>query len=358
MLALAIETSCDETAAALVRDDGSVLAEVVQTQLQTHAPFAGVVPEYAARDHLRNILPVLDECLRRAQLSLDDIDGVAATVRPGLISALLVGTQVAKSIAWAKQKPFVGVDHLMGHLLAVFLQREGESAPRPLAEGFPFIGLLVSGGHTALYEVRGARPEDISELGATRDDAAGEAFDKVAKLLGLGYPGGPLVDRLAAKGNPRAIPFAAALPQGLEMSFSGLKSAVARHVERHEGPLSDAEILDLCASFQRTLVETLTSKTLRACEQTGIHRVVLGGGVAANRGLRERLLEESLRRRVELWLPPMASCTDNAAMIALVGALRLARGERDPLSLSPVPRTLLQRSTRKGGGRRAPRSLT
>ena len=355
MRVLGIESSCDETAAAVVTGEGDVLSDVVRSQVLSHAPYGGVVPEIAARDHARAIVPVVREALDRAGVALRDVDGIAVTSQPGLAGALLVGLSAAKGLAWAARKPLVGVDHLVGHLLAVFLRRPSPdgSAPPP-APAFPFVALLASGGHTALYRVQSQALADVTELGATRDDAAGEAFDKVAKLLGLGYPGGPVVDRLAASGDPARAPQLArpmARPDSLEFSFSGIKSSIARHVAAHGVP-RDQAANDLCAGFQSAVVQTLVDKTMRAARRERIRRVVLAGGVAANRGLRAAMAEACKARGVELFVPPMASCTDNAAMIAYAGALRLAAGEVDGMQLSPSTRTALHRVTRKGAGRR------
>ncbi|MGK3991160.1 tRNA (adenosine(37)-N6)-threonylcarbamoyltransferase complex transferase subunit TsaD [Sorangium sp. So ce136] len=352
MRVLGIETSCDETAAAVVTEGGDVLSDVVRSQVALHAPYGGVVPEVAARDHARAVVPVVREALARAGVTAADLDGVAVTSRPGLAGALLVGLQTAKGLAWAAGKPLVGVDHLVGHLLAVFLQRDGAPEPdeRP---AFPYVALLASGGHTAIYRVDGPALGAIRELGATRDDAAGEAFDKVAKLLGLGYPGGPVVDRLAADGDAaaaaEAVPAVMARKESLEFSFSGIKSAVARHVAKRGRPEGQA-LNDLCAAFQGAVVDALVQKTVRAARAEGIERVVLAGGVAANRGLRAKMAAACARRGLGLFVPPFASCTDNGAMIAYAGALRLAAGERDTLDLAPETRTALPRVTRKGGG--------
>ncbi|MGK3965762.1 tRNA (adenosine(37)-N6)-threonylcarbamoyltransferase complex transferase subunit TsaD [Sorangium sp. So ce118] len=358
MRVLGIETSCDETAAAVVTEGGDVLSDVVRSQVALHAPYGGVVPEVAARDHARAVVPVVREALARAGVTAADLDGIAVTSRPGLAGALLVGLQTAKGLAWAAGKPFVGVDHLVGHLLAVFLRRDGArstSAPPTSEErpAFPYVALLASGGHTAIYRVDGPALGAIRELGATRDDAAGEAFDKVAKLLGLGYPGGPVVDRLAADGDAaaaaEAVPAVMARKESLEFSFSGIKSAVARHVAKRGRPEGQA-LNDLCAAFQGAVVDALVQKTVRAARAEGIERVVLAGGVAANRGLRAKMAAACARRGVGLFVPPFASCTDNGAMIAYAGALRLAAGERDTLDLAPETRTALPRVTRKGGG--------
>ncbi|XXT22119.1 tRNA (adenosine(37)-N6)-threonylcarbamoyltransferase complex transferase subunit TsaD [Sorangium sp. So ce429] len=352
MRVLGIETSCDETAAAVVTEGGDVLSDVVRSQVALHAPYGGVVPEVAARDHARAVVPVVREALARAGMAVADLDGVAVTSRPGLAGALLVGLQTAKGLAWAAGKPLVGVDHLVGHLLAVFLRRDGAptSEERP---AFPYVALLASGGHTAIYRVDGPSLGAIRELGATRDDAAGEAFDKVAKLLGLGYPGGPVVDRLAADGDAvaaaEAVPAVMARKESLEFSFSGIKSAVARHVAKRGRPEGQA-LNDLCAAFQGAVVDALVQKTVRAARAEGIERVVLAGGVAANRGLRAKMAAACARRGLGLFVPPFASCTDNGAMIAYAGALRLAAGERDTLDLAPETRTALPRVTRKGGG--------
>jgi len=350
---LGVETSCDETAAAVVTEAGLVLSDVVWSQVALHAPYGGVVPEIASRDHARAILPVIRESLMRAGIRVDELDGIAVTSRPGLSGALLVGLQAAKGLAWAAGKPLVGVDHLVGHLLAVFLHRPDEAAsPAP---AYPFVALLASGGHTAIYRVDGPGLGAIRELGATRDDAAGEAFDKVAKLLGLGYPGGPAVDKLAAQGDPsragEVVPLPMARRDSLEFSFSGVKAAVARHVAAKGVPSGQA-LADLCAAFQRTVVDTLVNKTIRAARQEGLERVVIAGGVAANKGLRNRMAAECAQRGFTLAVPSHASCTDNAAMIAYAGALRLAAGERDGMELSPSTRTALPRVTRKGAGPR------
>ncbi|AUX30029.1 MULTISPECIES: tRNA (adenosine(37)-N6)-threonylcarbamoyltransferase complex transferase subunit TsaD [Sorangium] len=354
MRVLGIETSCDETAAAVVTEGGDVLSDVVRSQVELHAPYGGVVPEVAARDHARAVVPVVREALSRAGVAAADLDGVAVTSRPGLAGALLVGLQAAKGLAWAAGKPLVGVDHLVGHLLAVFLRRGG-APPQEERPSFPYVALLASGGHTAIYRVDGPSLGAIRELGATRDDAAGEAFDKVAKLLGLGYPGGPVVDRLAATGDPaaasEAVPAVMARKESLEFSFSGIKSAVARHVAKRGRPEGQA-LHDLCAAFQGAVVDALVQKTVRAARIEGVERVVLAGGVAANRGLRARMAAACERRGLALFVPPFASCTDNGAMIAYAGALRLAAGERDALDLAPETRTALPRVTRKGGGAR------
>jgi N6-L-threonylcarbamoyladenine synthase len=331
-----------------------VLSDVVLSQVEAHAPYGGVVPEIAARDHLRAGTAVVGHALAEARMSLEEVDAVAVTCRPGLIGALLVGVQLAKGLAWAANKPLVGVDHLVGHLLSVYLdERPGIASPRP---DFPFVGLLVSGGHTALYRCDGPLPEQMEELGATRDDAVGEAFDKVAKLLGLGYPGGPIIDGLAARGVAERAAITLTAPMArrdsLEFSFSGLKSAIARHVSSDDGPGDEQQRADLCAAFQQVATKTLVSKALRATRILQIPRLVVAGGVAANRGLRERMTASCARHDVELFIPPVKRCTDNAAMIAYAGAQKLNAGQRDDLSLDPTTRTALPRVTRKGRGKR------
>jgi N6-L-threonylcarbamoyladenine synthase len=344
---LGIESSCDETGAAVVDDDGRVLSDVVQSQVELHAPYGGVIPELASRDHLKNLGPVVHEALARANTTLAELDGIAVTNRPGLVGALLVGVQAAKGLAWSTGLPLVGVDHLVGHLTAVFLRRT-ETSPSP--PEFPYVALLASGGHTALYRVDGPRASDMRELGATRDDAAGEAFDKVAKLLGLGYPGGPVIDRLAATGNARAFALSPPMPHSFEMSFSGIKTQVAAIVR--ERTLSQSEIADLCASFQSAVTGVLAKKLVQAARTESVGTVVLGGGVAANRELRARTTKLAGEHGLRAVLPELASCTDNAAMIAYAGLARLRAGERDGWDLVSTSRTALPRMTRKGRGSR------
>jgi N6-L-threonylcarbamoyladenine synthase len=353
MRVLGIETSCDETAAAIVTDTGVVMSDIVRSQIELHAPYGGIVPEIAARDHTRSIVPVIRAALERAEMGLDDVDGIAVTCRPGLAGALLVGLSTAKGLSFSTERPLVGVDHLVGHLLAVFLQRTEQPVDVP---AYPYLGLLASGGHTALYRVDGPRIDAIREIGATRDDAAGEAFDKVGKLLGLGYPGGPVVDKLAAMGDAsramNALPKTTAYRNNLEFSFSGIKSSIARHVTSIGQPIEGQPLHDLCAAFQWAVVEALVGKTIQAARAEGLERVVLAGGVAANRGLRARMAEKCRSAKLSLFVPPFASCTDNAAMIAYAGAQRLMAGEKDGMDLAPSTKTALERVTRKGGGAR------
>jgi N6-L-threonylcarbamoyladenine synthase len=346
---LGIESSCDETGAAIVDENGIVLSDVVQSQVDLHAQYGGVIPELASRDHLRNFAPVVRDAMAKANVSWDDLEGIAVTNRPGLVGALLVGVQAAKGLAWARGLPLVGVDHLVGHLLAVFLRRTPEAGSPP---AFPFVALLASGGHTALYRVDGPRASMIREIGATRDDAAGEAFDKVAKLLGLGYPGGPVVDRLAAKGDASAVKLSLPMAQtkSFDFSFSGIKTQVAALVRQHGVPKDEKGVADVCASFQSAVTTVLAKKLVESAAMEGVATVVLGGGVAANRELRARTKELAEARGMRAVVPDLASCTDNAAMIAYAGLVRIRDGERDDWDLIATSTTSLPRTTRKGRG--------
>jgi N6-L-threonylcarbamoyladenine synthase len=287
-----------------------------------------VVPELASRRHLEVIVPVVERALGEARLGLADVDGIAVTQGPGLVGSLLVGTSLAKSLAWAHGKPLVGVNHLEGHIFAAFLT---DDPPE-----YPFLALVVSGGHTALYHARA--PRDYALVGQTRDDAAGEAFDKVAKLLDLGFPGGPLIQRVAEGGDPSAVAFAPArmTDGGRDFSFSGIKTSVSLYVKRH-APLSTSQVADVAASFQATVVRTLVRRTIAAAGQLGVRRVVLTGGVAANAALRAALATEATAHGLLLHVPPRHLCTDNAAMIAAAGSARLAAGERASLTLNAIP---------------------
>lgn len=328
MLVLGLETSCDETAAALVEDGRRVLSDVVSTQVDIHRRWGGVVPELASRNHVVQILPVLHEALGRAGRTLQDVDLIAVTSGPGLIGALLVGVQVAKSLALATGKPFVGANHLEGHLLAIRLI---EQAPEP-----PFLGLVVSGGHTSLYEVQDYGR--YRQVGSTRDDAAGEAYDKTARLLGLPYPGGRPIDELALKGDPEAIRFPRALPHPdtFDWSFSGLKTAVAQHIRQHGVPEGQA-LADLCASFQEAVADALSKKLIAAARRLGLRRLVVCGGVAANSRLRALSRERAEERNLQLYLPPVRLCTDNGAMIAVAGYEAWRRGLRGEFNLAADP---------------------
>ena len=346
---LGLESSCDETAAAVVSSEGEVASDVVHSQVAIHAPYGGVVPEIASRDHLRAMGPVVREALSRAGRTLADVDAIAVTNRPGLVGALLVGVQVAKGLAWAAGKPIVGVDHLVGHLLAPFVRRTAQD----LRPSYPYVALLASGGHTAIYRVDGPSVAQIRELGATRDDAAGEAFDKVAKLLGLGYPGGPIIDRLARTGDPARYPLVRPMAhrKGFEFSFSGLKTQVAQIVATTPPPDEQA-LADLCASFQAVATQVLVDKLFAAALEEGVADVALGGGVAANRELRARAAAAAERHGMSLAVPAFASCTDNAAMIAYAGACRFLAGERDGLDLAATSVGALPKRTVRGPGPR------
>jgi N6-L-threonylcarbamoyladenine synthase len=319
---LAIESSCDETACAVV-EGGRVLSTVVASQIEVHRRFGGVVPELASRHHLAAVVPVIREALARAgDIDLHAIDALAVTEGPGLVGALLIGVQVARGLAVATGKPLYGIHHMEGHLYSAMLG-DADRAGEPLPE---HVALLVSGGHTELVDVRGLGAYEI--LGSTRDDAAGEAFDKVAKLLGLGYPGGPVIDRLAAEGRADAHPFPRAMIEqnNLEFSFSGLKTAIAVHVDRHGAPASREALVDLCASFQAAVVDVLVAKCVRAVAQTGRTRLHVVGGVAANRGLRAAAEAAGLRHGFTVVTAPLRYCGDNAAMIGAAACARIAAG--------------------------------
>jgi N6-L-threonylcarbamoyladenine synthase len=321
MLVLGIETSCDETAAAVVADGRTVLSSVVATQFELHAQYGGVVPELAARRHLENILPVIQGAMDQAGITLKDLDGLAVTQGPGLIGALVIGMAAAKVLSFTLKKPLVGVHHLQAHIMAAFLT---ETVPK-----FPFVALVASGGHTNLYRVAGFK--EMALLGRSRDDAAGEAFDKVAKLMALGYPGGVKIEALAQGGNASAyhLPRPRIPEEPLTFSFSGLKTAVAYRLKQHPEILADAAARrNLAASFQAAVVESLTSRAYLALTQTGCRRLVVCGGVAANGSLRQALMTESQAEGFQLFLPPLPLCTDNAAMVAALGYQLLLAGER------------------------------
>ncbi len=328
MYTLGIETSCDETAAAVLRDE-TVLSSIVSSQIDVHRKYGGVVPELASREHLKNLIPIIREALSSASVRLEDINLVAVTYAPGLIGALLVGVSAAKAIAYSRGIPFIGVHHGEGHILAAHIEYP--------SIGYPYLALLVSGGHTALYHVKGLG--EYRMLGQTRDDASGEAYDKVAKLLDLDYPGGPVIDRLAQEGDAGAITFPRGHLEGYDFSFSGLKTAVRNHValfkSRDRGMEPGLNIRDVAAGFQAAVVDTLVDKTMRAAAETGVDRIVVAGGVAANSGLRKRMSEEAAKRGIALFLPGLFYCIDNAAMIALAGYLHYRRGETSNLDLNP-----------------------
>ncbi len=320
---LGIETSCDETAAAVVVDGRRVLSSVVASQMLEHARYGGVVPEVASRRHVEQMNRVLQAALDKAGLTLADIDAIAVTNRPGLMGALLIGVSAAKAIAMARRLPLIGVHHIEAHLYANFLNQSKAE--------FPAVALVVSGGHTDLFHLRAHG--DYSLLGRTRDDAAGEAFDKCARLMGLSYPGGPAIQEAAKTGNPKAVTLPrGALPGTWEFSFSGLKTAVRRALEADPAPA----IPDLAASFQEAVVRVLVDKTVAAAISVGVSRVFLAGGVAANTHLRMRMQNACDAAGLVLFYPPVSLCTDNAAMIAATGYFHLQAGRRDSLTLDTI----------------------
>jgi len=341
ILLLAIETTCDETGAAVLEGPSPpetgvpiIRSSIVSSQIALHERFGGVVPEIAARAHVRQILPVIDEALHCAGVDLKQIDAIAVATKPGLVGALIVGLTAAKALALVLDVPLIAVDHLEGHLYACQLAF-------PDREVYPCVGLVVSGGHTSLFACRG--PLDVEPLGGTVDDAAGEAFDKVASLLGLGYPGGPGIERAAQSGNPKAHAFPRSFlhDERLDFSFSGLKTAVlyalkGQNARREAGPPPPDIVADLAASFQEAVVDILISKARQALRQTGLRRLGIGGGVAANGRLREKLAAMASKEQVELFIPPLSLCTDNAAM-AGIALLKLASGQAADLDIDVTP---------------------
>lgn len=326
-LILGIESSCDETAAAVVAGGRRVLSNTVASQVDLFRKYGGVVPEIASRKHLELILPVIREALETAGVRLGDIDAIAVTHGPGLVGTLLVGLSAAKALAFGLDKPLIGVNHLQGHIYANFLVE-----PEP---AFPLVCLVVSGGHTDLIYMAGHGQMEL--LGRTLDDAAGEAFDKVARSVGLGYPGGPQVERLARSGDPEAVPLPRAQTEGpYDFSFSGLKTAVLQYVQR-TGPLNDQQRADLAASFQRAVTAVLVDRTLKAAQDRGVRQVILAGGVAANGALRQEMRAALEPRGIALGYPPPALCTDNAAMIAAAGYYLWRAGVRHDLDLNAIP---------------------
>jgi N6-L-threonylcarbamoyladenine synthase len=327
MLVLGIESSCDETAAAVVTG-GKMLSNVIASQIKDHSKYGGVVPEIASRKHIEAINPVVREALSDAQVTFREIEGIAVTCGPGLIGSLLIGLSTAKALAYALNIPLVGVNHLEGHIAASFL---AEKAPR-----FPFVALVVSGGHTNIYLVKNYHHFQL--LGQTRDDAAGEAFDKAAKLLNLGYPGGVVIDKLARNGNPQAIAFPRAMKDSPDFSFSGLKTSLLTILKKRGRNFDKSELPDIVASYQEAIVDVLVEKTIRAAKGHDISQIVVCGGVAANGRLREKFAAGTDAGKIELFIPPVILCTDNAAMIAAIGEIMLKNGRRDLLDLNAVSR--------------------
>ena len=333
MRILGIETSCDETGVAIYDEEKGLIANQLHTQIALHADYGGVVPELASRDHIRKLAPLLQAALQEANLTAKDIDGVAYTSGPGLVGALLVGSTVARSLAYAWNIPAIGVHHMEGHLLAPMLE---ENPPY-----FPFVALLVSGGHTQLVRVDGVGRYEL--LGESIDDAAGEAFDKTAKLLGLDYPGGAALARLALKGTPNRFAFPRPMTDrpGLDFSFSGLKTFAANtlhQVMKEEGELTEQSKADIAYAFQEAVVDTLAIKCKRALKQTGLKRLVIAGGVSANKQLRQTLAELMQQLEGEVFYPQPQFCTDNGAMIAYAGFLRLKQGQQQDLAIEVRPR--------------------
>jgi N6-L-threonylcarbamoyladenine synthase len=334
MLILGIDTSCDDTSASVVKKGTKILSNIISNQTDIHKKYGGIVPELASRRHIEMIWPVVDEALKVAGVTFEDLSGIAVCYGPGLIGSLLVGCSFAKAICYAKKIPLFAVNHLEGHIFSVFLEGACLS--------FPFIALIISGGHTSLYRVDGFRM--YKELGRTRDDAVGEAYDKVSKLLGLGYPGGPIIDELAKKGNPKAIDFPRAyLPQSLDFSFSGIKTAVLNYLKTMQDTrcrIQDKDIVhhdinDIAASFQASVIDVLVRKTESAIKKTRIKRVILSGGVASNSEIRKRMKGMANKREIEIFIPSVSLCTDNAAMIAAAGYHHLKAKNIASLDLNP-----------------------
>ncbi len=327
MIVLGIESSCDETAAAIV-NNGKIFSNIIASQIAVHSPYGGVVPEIASRKHIEAINPVIKQALSDANVTLREIEGIAVTRGPGLIGSLLIGLSTAKALAFALNIPLVGVNHLEGHIAAAFL---AEKVP-----AIPFVALVVSGGHTSTYLAKDYH--NFQLIGQTRDDAAGEAFDKAAKLLNLGYPGGVVIDKMSKDANPQAVAFPRAMKDSTDFSFSGLKTSLLTMLKKHGQDFSEKELPDIVASYQEAIVDVLVEKTIKAANNNGVDRIVVCGGVAANSRLRERFFAETSVQNIELFIPPVILCTDNAAMIAAIGEIMLKNGRRDLLDLNAVSR--------------------
>lgn len=329
LVTLAIESSCDETAAAVLLEGRQVLSNIISSQIEIHKQYGGVVPEIASRHHLTNVNTVVDRALEESGITMDEVDMIGVTYGPGLVGALLIGLATAKAYALASGKPLIGVHHIQGHICANYIEHK-ELEP-------PFMALVISGGHTNIVEVTGYN--ECRVLGGTRDDAAGEAYDKVARVLGLGYPGGPLIDRIAREGNPHAVEFKRVfLEKGsLDFSFSGIKTGVLNYINSEKQAGREICTADVAASFQAAVLEVIVTKTVKAAVDMGKDKIVLAGGVAANSRLREMLRTECDKRGIALYYPSPVLCTDNAAMIGCAAYYRYMAGERDDLTLDAIP---------------------
>jgi N6-L-threonylcarbamoyladenine synthase len=328
MLVLGVESSCDETAAAVVKDGQFLMSNIIASQIEVHSKYGGIVPEIASRKHIETVAPIIFQALDTAGITLNELKGIAVTRGPGLVGSLLVGLSVAKALAFALNIPFVGVNHLESHVAAIYLT---ENKPE-----FPFIALVVSGGHTTIYQVSDF--DKFRIIGQTRDDAAGEAFDKAAKLLGIGYPGGILIDHLAREGSKDAFHFPRAMKGSLDFSFSGLKTALLVLLKKRGQPFMPDELPDVAACYQEAIVDVLVDKTIYAAEICSLKRIVVCGGVAANSRLRTRFYQEAGKNGMDVFIPPPILCTDNAAMVAVSGTHRLKKGHFDDLRLNAVSR--------------------
>lgn len=328
-LILAIESSCDETSAAVVKDGREVLSNIIATQIDTHTKFGGVVPEVASRMHIESVDAVVKEALNKAGVTMDDIDAVGVTYGPGLVGALLVGLQYAKGLAYASKKPLIGVNHIEGHICANYIQHKDLKPP--------FVSLVVSGGHTFIVHVKDYDKYEV--IGQTRDDAAGEAFDKVARAIGLGYPGGPKIDKLAKEGNPLALKFPRANfhEDTLDFSFSGLKSAVLNYLNKAKMKEEEVNRADVAASFQHAVVEVLKDNVFLTCKKKNLDKIAIAGGVASNSALREALIEEGNKRGIKILFPDPVLCTDNAAMIGAAAYFEMMNNKKSKLDLNAKP---------------------
>ena len=328
IITLAIESSCDETACAILKNGREVLSNIISTQIELHKKFGGVVPEVASRKHIENIPMVVQEALEEANITFDDVDHIAVTYGPGMVGAVLVGLSYAKALAYTLDIPLVGVNHIEGHVSANYIEDKNLKPP--------FITLIVSGGHTHLVEVKDYGKYEI--LGKTRDDASGEAFDKIARSMGLGYPGGPILDRLAQQGNKKAIDFPrACMDEGYDFSFSGLKSAVLNYLNAKKMKNEEIVVEDVAASFQEAVVEVLSTKAIKAAKENGYDTIALAGGVAANSALREKLTTMCSKENISVKYPSLILCTDNAAMIGCAGYYNFINGKIHDMSLNAVP---------------------